>query len=76
MAEQDGSSEIIIKGGSCEIHFDDKVIKKDPKDRKKRKHRCDSLTITRIVIKGNQAFDSQNMPDGFKGKITITCKPR
>lgn len=65
---------IIIKGGSCEIHFDDSVFKHDPTGQK-RKHKHDSLKIQRIVITGNQAFDSNDIPGGFKGEITITCKP-
>jgi hypothetical protein len=72
----DSSGDIVIKGGSCEIHFDDRVIKKDRKDPAKRKHRCDGLTITRIVIVGNQSFDSEDIPDGFKGTITISCSSK
>ena len=73
-AESDSSGEIIIKGGSCEIHFDDRVIKKDRKDPKRRRHSCESLKIKRIVITGNREFDSKTMRGGFKGEIKITCK--
>jgi len=66
--------DIIIKGGSCEIHFDDAVFKKDLADPQKRKHRHDTLQIKRIVITGNQEFDSKDIPGGFKGEIRITCK--
>ncbi|HEY2975355.1 MAG TPA: hypothetical protein VGJ48_22755 [Pyrinomonadaceae bacterium] len=66
---------IIIKGGSCEIHFDDGVFKHDPTGQPKRKHKHDTLKIQRIVIKGNQEFDSNDIPGGFKGEIRITCKP-
>lgn len=71
----DGSGEIIIKGGSCEIHFDDGLFKKDPNDPKRRKHSHDTLKIKRIVITGNQSFDSNDIPGGFRGEIKITCKP-
>jgi hypothetical protein len=65
--------DIIIKGGSCEIHFDDSVFQKDPANPRKRRHRDDNWTIKRIVITGNQEFDSKDIPGGFKGEITITC---
>jgi len=72
-APADGG-DIIIKGGSCEIHFDDGVFRKDPSDPRKRKHRHDTLKIKRIVITGNQQFDSNDIPGGFNGEIKITCK--
>jgi hypothetical protein len=65
---------IIIKGGSCEIHFNDSVFKHDPSGMEKRKHKCDDLLIKRIVITGNQKFDSKDIPEGFKGEIRIICK--
>ena len=70
-AESDGSGEIIIKGGSCEIHFDDGVLARDPTETKRRKHKHDTLKIKRIVITGNQSFDSNDIPGGFKGEIRI-----
>lgn len=63
---------IIIKGGSCEIHFDDGVFKHDPTSQKKRKHKHDRLKIKRITIDGEFGKD---FPNGFTGDITITCKP-
>ena len=63
---------IIIKGGSCEIHFDDGVFKQDPTGGMKRKHKHDSLKIKRIAISGQFEKD---FPDGFTGEIRITCKP-
>ena len=66
---------IIIKGGSCEIHFDDDVFTHDPSSQNKRKHKHNTLRIQRIVIEGNRNFDSNDIPGGFKGEIRITCKP-
>lgn len=71
----DGSGEIIIKGGSCEIHFDDGLFQKDSNDPKRHQHKHDHVNIRRIVIKGNQKFDSQDIPGGFKGEVRITFKP-
>ena len=64
---------IIIKGGSCEIHFDDRVFSHDPSGEMKRKHKHDTLKIKRIAITGNQQFDSKDIPGGFKGEIKIIC---
>jgi hypothetical protein len=63
-------SDIIIKGGSCELHFDHGTFQKDETVPGKRKH--DTLKIKRIVITGNQSFDSGELPEGFKGEIKIS----
>ena len=65
---------IIIKGGSCEIRFNDSVFKHDPSDERKRKHKHDDLHIKQIVITGNREFDSKDIPEGFEGEIRIICK--
>ena len=75
MADSDGSGEIIIKGGSCEINFDEGVFKQDSSETKRRKHKHDTWKIKRIVITGNQSFDSYDIPGGFKGEIKIICEP-
>lgn len=84
-AESDGSGEIIIKGGSCEIHFNDGVFDKDASEpgKQKHKHKKD-VKIRRIVITGNKLFDKDNIvggsfdsgdiAGGFKGEITISYK--
>ena len=63
---------IIIKGGSCEFHFDDSVFRHDPSEAKRRKHRCDDMKITKIVITGNRKI-SEDIPEGFEGEIRIIC---
>ena len=75
----DGSGDIIIKGGSCELFFDHVAFVKDENDRKKRKHT--SARIKRITITGDGPFkdfdfDSKDHPDeeGFKGTIRVFCK--
>jgi len=75
----DGSGDIIIKGGSCELVFDHDAFVKDDNDHKKRKHA--SAKIKRIVITGEGSFkdfdfDSKDHPDkdGFKGTIRVICK--
>ena len=64
--------DIIIKGGSAEIHFDHDVFKRDTADPKKRRH--DNLKIKRIVISGDHSFDTGDVPNGFKGEIKISCE--
>lgn len=70
MAAADGSGEIIIKGGSCEIHFDDGVFTAYTKDGKQN-HMQDELQITQIVVEGNRTFDSGKIDGGFYGEIRI-----
>ena len=70
----DGSGEIIIKGGSCEIHFDDTLYTKDPNDPKKRRHKHDRLKIRKIALDGKTLFESKAPDDGFKGEVRITCE--
>ena len=65
-------NDIIIKGSSAEIQFDHDLYPQDPGNPKRRKH--DNLKITRIVISGNKDFDSGEIPNGFKGQITISCR--
>jgi len=64
-------SDIIIKGGSAEIHFDHGLFQQDPDNPGRRKH--NTLKITRIVISGDKKFDSNDIPNGFKGEIRISC---
>ena len=73
----DGSGDIIIRGGSCELFFNHDAFVKDGSDPKKRKH--DSARINRITITGDsrfEDFDSKDHPDaeGFKGTITVFFK--
>ena len=64
---------IIIKGGSCEIRFDESVFKHDPTEKKKRKHKHDKMNIVQIAVEGETPF---NFPNGFSGEIRITCQPK
>ncbi len=73
-ADSDSSGEIIIKGGSCEIEFADGIFDLDRSDRKRQKHKHKELKIHRIVITGNQSFDSGDINGGFKGEIKIKYK--
>ena len=70
----DGGGDIIIKGGSCEIHFDDGVFKKDENDPKKRRHKHDGRKITRVRVadeSGTSRLDSSD-DNGLKWTITVS----
>lgn len=64
-------SDIIIRGGSCEIEFDHETFKQDQNNSKKHKH--ETFKIKRIVITGDKTF-SADTPNGFKGEIRITVE--
>jgi hypothetical protein len=69
----DGSGEIIIKGGSCQIYFDHDVFQLDENDSKKR---STTLNIKQIVISGDQQFADYNSgehPAKFTGTIKVIC---
>ena len=71
----DGSGEIIIKGGSCEIYFNPEVFRQDPADPKK--HKTETLNIEQIVISGDGQvpdYDSGDITSKFQGTIKIICK--
>jgi hypothetical protein len=66
---------IIIKGGSCELHFDEGVFSYDTTEANRRKHKCDErMKIKQIVITGNGQTYSHDIPEGFKGEIRIVCR--
>jgi hypothetical protein len=62
-----GSGDIIIKGGSVEVQFDDGLYPKDPKDPSS--HKNENRKITRIVISGDVSFDSGVHPEGLRCEV-------
>ena len=65
-----GGNDIIIKGGSVELEFDETIYQKtgDPKVRKSDKK------ITRVVVSdGGLTFDSGAHPEGLKCTIRVVC---
>ena len=68
----DGSNEIIIKGGSCELYFDHDVFTRDEVDVKKRRHA--TKNIKQIIISGDEEFadhDTGEHSTKFTGTIRI-----
>lgn len=69
----DGGGDIIIKGGSVNVQFDDSLYRKDPNDPKK--HDNANRKITRIVIVDEndaEQYNSGDSPNGLKWTITVS----
>ena len=65
-------SDIIIKGGSVELNYDEGIYPKDSKDPKR--HSNPGKKITRVVITGDIAYDSQDHPGGIICNIEISSR--
>lgn len=65
--------DIIIKGGSCDLIFDDSMYPKDSGDPKKHKNK-NNQKVTRVQITGDITFDSGDHPSGLTCEIKTTCK--
>jgi len=67
-----GTADIIIKGGSAELYFDDDIYEQDP--RNPTKHSNKDKKITRVVITGDLSFDSDKKAKGWPCEIKIYCE--
>ena len=65
--------DIIIKGGSCDLIFDDDMYPKDPADPKKHPNKKNQK-VTRVQITGDISLDTGEVPSGIKCVITAFCK--
>ena len=65
--------DIIIKGGSCDLIFDDDMYPKDPTDPKNHPNKKNQK-VTRVQITGDITLDTGDVPSGIKCVITATCK--
>ena len=69
---EDGSNEIIIKGGSCELYFDHDLFARDQADVRKRSHA--TKNIKQIIISGDEEFadhDTGEHSTKFTGTFRI-----
>lgn len=64
-------SDIIIKGGSVEVVYEDSVYPQDPLN--PNKHSNPDKKIRRIVITGDLNFDSGEKSQGWACEITVSC---
>ncbi|MFN2509812.1 MAG: hypothetical protein ABR568_00035 [Pyrinomonadaceae bacterium] len=67
-----GTSDIIIKGGSAEVHFDDGIYEQDPTD--PNKYSNEDKKVMRVLITGDLSFDSGNKTEGWHCEITVHCE--
>lgn len=65
----DGSGDIIIKGGSCDLIFSNDMYLEQPGDPKRHKNKNNEKVI-RVTITGDIVFDSGEQPNG------LTCEIR
>ncbi len=72
MSNPGDGGDIIIKGGSVELDFDDTMYTKDLLE--PRRHKNSDLKITRVMIDGDITFDSGEVKEGLSCTITTTCE--
>ena len=65
-------ADIIIKGSSVDVDYDEAVYPKDPGNPKK--HKNPNKKITRVTITGDINFDSGDHPNGLVCEITAFVK--
>jgi len=71
----DGGGDIIVKGGSVDVQFDDTIYKKNQNDPKK--HENINRKITRIQVSDDHdvsVFDSGDNQGGLKWTVKISTK--
>lgn len=67
-----GTGDIIIKGGSAEVIFDDSIYEQDPQN--PNRYQNADKKIVRVVITGDITFDSGKKPGGMACQITAVCE--
>ena len=67
-----GTGDIIIKGGSAEVNFDDSIYEQDPNN--PHRYQNEDKKIVRVVITGDLNFDSGEKSSGFQCEITAVCR--
>jgi hypothetical protein len=65
-------NDIIIKGGSVDLDYDESIYQKDSKE--PRNHKNPDKKITRIVITGDINYDSNESPGGIRCEIRVSCR--
>jgi hypothetical protein len=71
----DGAGEIIIKGGSVELFFNDTTYPKvngDPKKHENRDRRITSIVV--VDENGNEKLNSGDNPGGLKWTVTVKTR--
>jgi hypothetical protein len=66
--------DIIIKGGSAEIHFNNEHFPKNEGDPKKRKHEAGQIVRIKVSGTGENDFTQEFPGEGFKGTIVVSYR--
>lgn len=67
-----GSGDIIIKGGSVDLVYNEDLYPKNAKD--PHSHLNERGKITRVVITGDISYDSGDYPEGLRCEIKAITK--
>lgn len=65
--------DIIIRGGSCNLIFNDSIYPADPGDPGSHKNK-DNQKVTRVIITGDISYDSGDHPNGLTCEIHTYTK--
>lgn len=68
----EGSGDIIIKGGSVDVNFDDTLYTKDPADPRKHENLNRKITRITIVDDNKQTVYDREDDNGLKWTITVS----
>lgn len=68
----ESGSDIIIKGGSVDLNYDETRYPKDPADPSS--HKNSNKKITRVVITGDIEYDSGIHMNGLRCEIRTICQ--
>jgi len=68
----EGSGDIIIKGGSVAVNFDDTLYTKDPADPRKHENLNRKITRITIVDDNKQTVYDREDDNGLKWTITVS----
>ncbi|HEX9422739.1 MAG TPA: hypothetical protein VF899_05810 [Pyrinomonadaceae bacterium] len=66
--------DIIIRGGSVDLDYDDSVYPKDPGNPKKHKNNDKKIRQITVTDNGRILFDSGDHPEGLAFTISVLTK--
>ncbi len=69
----DGGGDIVIRGGSCELIYNDGKYPRDPANPNKHKN-IENQKVVRVIITGEISFDTGDHPDGMTCEIITMVK--
>ena len=71
----DGGGDIIIKGGSVDVNYDQTLYPKDPADPRKHENANRSIIKITIADESNRVvYDSGDNPAGLRWTVTVSTR--